>query len=241
MIITNAVPASLSSPIGPALGQLAELPESDRGLLAGGCPSRAGHLAQIPDPRDPRGVRHTLTSLLLTAVAAVLAGARSFAVIGEWIADAPPQVLAALGIRQDPLTGRFEHPDEATVRRVLERADAGVVDRAVGSWLEVRLATRQPPGHGRGRRGRWPWMASPLRGTRHASADGQATHLLAVCDQKASAVLGQAAVDGKANEVTAFAPLLEPIDLAGCVVTADGHTQRGHAKFLADTKKADYT
>jgi DDE_Tnp_1-associated len=39
-------------------------------------------------------VRHTLTSLLLTAAAAVLAGARSFTAIGEWAADAPPQVLA---------------------------------------------------------------------------------------------------------------------------------------------------
>jgi hypothetical protein len=33
-------------------------------------------------------VRHTLTSLLLAAVAAVLAGARSFTAIGEWAADA---------------------------------------------------------------------------------------------------------------------------------------------------------
>ena len=39
-------------------------------------------LAAVPDPRDPRGVRHTLTSLLLAAVAAVLAGARSFTEIG---------------------------------------------------------------------------------------------------------------------------------------------------------------
>ena len=44
-----------------------------------------------------------LTSLLLAAVAAVLAGARSFAAVGEWVADAPPQVLASLGIRRDPL------------------------------------------------------------------------------------------------------------------------------------------
>jgi DDE_Tnp_1-associated len=62
-------------------------------------------------------VRHSLTSLLLAAVAAVLAGARSFAAVGEWVADAPPQVLASLGVRYDPLAGRFEPPDEATIRR----------------------------------------------------------------------------------------------------------------------------
>ncbi len=84
------MPAVSSSLISPALGQVGDLPARDRVLLAGQCRSLAGHLAGVPDPRDPRGVRHTLTSLLLAAVAAVLAGTRSFTAIGEWAADAPP-------------------------------------------------------------------------------------------------------------------------------------------------------
>jgi len=196
---------------------------------------------QVPDPRDPRGVRHTLTSLLLSAVAAVLAGARSFAAVGEWVTDAPPQVLAALGIRCDPLTGRFEPPDEATIRRALERIDAGGLDAAVGSWLAARLTAAQPARPSRGGRRALAVDGKSLRGTRHASADRQATHLLAVCDQQATAVLGQAAVDGKTNEITGFAPLLEPLDLAGCVITADAmHTQREHAEFLVARNNADY-
>jgi predicted transposase YbfD/YdcC len=195
----------------------------------------------MPDPRDPRGVRHTLTSLLLAAVAAVLAGARSFAAVGEWIADAPPQVLASLGVRRDPLTGRFEPPDEATIRRVLEAVDAGAFEAAVGSWLQERLRAGQPCQRARGSRRALAVDGKALRGTRHASSGGQAVHLLAVCDQRAGAVLGQAEVDGKTNEVTAFAPLLEPVDLAGCVVTADAmHTQRDHAEFLVNIKKAHY-
>jgi hypothetical protein len=66
-----------------------------------------------------------------------------------------------------------------------------------------------------------------VRGTRHAAGDGQAAHLLAAADQQSSAVLAQARVDGKTNEITQLAPLLEPLDLAGAVVTADAlHTQR---------------
>jgi len=61
--------------------------------------------------------------VLGVAVCAVLAGARSLAAIGEWAADAPGQVLAALGTRRDPLTGAWQPPDEATVRRVLARVD----------------------------------------------------------------------------------------------------------------------
>jgi predicted transposase YbfD/YdcC len=54
-------------------------------------------------------------------------------------------------------------------------------------------------------------------------------------------VLAQTAVDGKTNEITRFAPLLRPLNLAGCVVTADAlHTQREHAEFLISEKKAHY-
>lgn len=66
------MPALPSSPIDPALERLQDLAAGDRALLAGRCPSLAEHLALVPDPRDPRGVRHTLTSLLLAAVAALL-------------------------------------------------------------------------------------------------------------------------------------------------------------------------
>ena len=146
------MPAVSSSLISPALEQLQDLPAGDRALLAGQCPGLLGCLALVPDPRDPRGVRHTLSSLLLTAAAAVLAGARSFTAIGEWAADAPPQVLASLGVRYDPLACRFRPPDEATIRRVLEAVDADALDAAVGSWLGARLA-RAParPGHPRHR------------------------------------------------------------------------------------------
>ena len=219
-----------------------DLPAGDRALLAGQCPSLLEYLQQVPDPRDPRGVRHSLTSLLLAAVAAVLAGAQSLAAVGEWVADAPPQVLAALGIRHDPLARRFEPPDEATIRRVLEAVDADTLGAAVGAWLAGRLAARdQWPGHGHRERRALAVDGKSVRGTRHASGDGQAVHLLAVADQQASAVLAQAAVDGKSNEITAFAPLLEPLDLTGAVITADAmHTQREHARFLVSDKKAHY-
>jgi len=232
------VPAVSSSLTSPALEKLEHLPAGDRVLLAGQCPSLAEHLADVPDPRDPRGVRHTLTSLLLAAVAAVLAGARSFTAIGEWAADAPPQVLATLGIRYDPLAQRFRPPDEATIRRVLEAVDAAALAAAVGSWL----AARRPPSRAGPRERRAVAVdGKAVRGTRHASGDGQARHLLAAADPQAGAVLAQAEVDGKTNEITAFAPLLAPLDLAGAVVTADAlHAQREHAQFLVTRKKAHY-
>ena len=45
-------------------------------------------LATVPDPRALRGVRHRLAVILGLALCVVLAGARSFATIAEWAADA---------------------------------------------------------------------------------------------------------------------------------------------------------
>ena len=77
-----------------------------------------------------------------------------------------------------------------------------------------------------------------VRGTRHASGDGQGVHLLAAAEQRSAAVLAQAKVDGKINEITCFAPLLEPLNLAGAVVTADAlHAQRELAEFMVTKRR----
>jgi len=198
-------------------------------------------LAALPDPRDRRGLRHDLAGVLAVAVCAVLAGAKSLSAIGEWAADAPPDVLVSLGIRPDPLTGVVRAPDEATVRRVLTGIDADALDAAVGAWLQ---AVRTPPVSVPPATGRTSWPAvavdgKTLRGSGHH--DRAKVHLLAVADHSSQAVLGQVQVDGKSNEITAFGPLLDRVDLTGTVVTSDAmHTQREHADYLVTVKNAAY-
>jgi predicted transposase YbfD/YdcC len=154
----------------------------------------------------------------------------------------PPAGAGRTGVRYDPLGRRFQPPDEATIRRVLEAVDAAALEAAVGSWLADRLqADRPPAGVGQRERRAVAVDGKTVRGTRHASGDGHARHLLAAVDQQASAVLAQAEVDGKTNEITCFTPLLAPLDLAGAVVTADAlHSQREHAEFLVAEKNAHY-
>jgi hypothetical protein len=81
-----------SSPI-PAAAHAA----APAALTSAQCRSLLDHLAQRADPRHHRGRRHPLAGVLGVAVAVTLAGARSLAAIGEWTADAPAPVLAALG------------------------------------------------------------------------------------------------------------------------------------------------
>jgi predicted transposase YbfD/YdcC len=207
------------------------VPEPSSGLLR--------YLTQVPDPRDRRGLRHGLVGVLAVAVCAVLAGARSFTAIGEWAADAPSQVLAALGVRPDPLTGVVAAPDEATVRRVLIAIDGDALDAAVGAWLQS-LAPVPVPSSMSVRPPR-PAIGVDGKTLRGSGPAGAQVHLLAAMDHTGQAVLAQVQVDGKSNEITAFQPLLDPVDLAGTVVTADAlHTQREHAEYLVSVRGADY-
>ncbi|WP_336203715.1 transposase family protein [Nonomuraea sp. LPB2021202275-12-8] len=129
-------------PINPVLDQLAEAACDCRPVVVAEYASLLDQLRLVPDPRDRRGIRHALASILAVAAAAVLAGARSFTAIGEWIADAPVQVQAALEVRRDPMIGAHRPPHEATIRRLLEVVDADLFDAILNTWLTGRLRTQ---------------------------------------------------------------------------------------------------
>jgi predicted transposase YbfD/YdcC len=230
-----ATPSSLVARIAQRLGHRDQPTLPEQGLVA--------HLATVPDPRDRRGVRHRLASLLSVAVCAVLAGAKSLTAIGEWAADAPREVLVRLGVRTDPLTAAVCPPDESTVRKVLADIDGDALDRAVGAWLAGLSPAPAPPVvEPPTPRQAWPAVAvdgKTLRGS--GGQTHQPVHLLAAIHHTTTATLGQVAVDGKSNEITAFQPLLAPLDLTRTVVTADAlHSQRAHANFLVTDKDAAY-
>lgn len=188
-------------------------------------PGLLERLARVPDPRDPRGVRHALAVVLTLTACAVLAGATSLLAVGEWIADAPPHVLERLGVRPDPVLPRRLVPSEATVRRLLAYIDGDALDRAVGGWL----ADRRPESTGLCG---LSVDGKSLRGA--AKARGRRIHLLAAVEHTTGLVLAQLDVGEKTGEVTRFQPLLDTVaDSATTVVTSDAlHTQREHATYL---------
>ncbi len=181
-------------------------------------------LRAVRDPRARRGRRHDVVAVLGVAVCAVLAGARSYITIAEWARDLTPTVRARLGLGRRP-------PCESTIRRVLQAVDAAELDGVVSTWLTARRSANSPTVQGDQPRRVIAIDGKSARGARHAG--GRAVHLLAAFDTGTGAVLGQTVVDGKTNEINAFAPLLDRIDITGALVTADAlHTQRGHVGYL---------
>ena len=206
------MPADASSLIPPALDQLRRQPEAAPGEV----PGLLERLAQVPNPRDPRGVRHALVVVLALTACAVLAGATSLLAVSEWIADAPVHVLEQVGLRSDPLLPKRLLPAETTVRRLLARIDGDALDRSVGRWLADRH--REAAGDA-GLRG-LAVDGENLRGVTRAK--DRKIHLLAALDHTTGLVLAQLDVRERTNEITCFQPLLQTVaDLAGVVVISD--------------------
>jgi predicted transposase YbfD/YdcC len=177
-------------------------------------------LASVPDPRRARGIRHQLPGILAVGIAAVAAGARSFAAIGQWVADADEDLLAALGS-----TGPCV-PSESAIRRTFNRLDATVLDSVLGAWLWTRTGVV-------GQRRVIALDGKSIRGARTRKT--VAPHLVAAFDHHTGTVLGQLAVAAKSNEIPAVRTLLASFDLAGAVVTVDAmHTQTDTAKLIVD-------
>jgi predicted transposase YbfD/YdcC len=219
------VPAVSSSPIAVLSRQLAPLggvvaPQARGGLLE--------VLESVPDPRKKRGVRHRFSAILFVSVCAVVSGARSFAAIAEWAADAVEDTLRGMGIGA---------PNASTVRRALSALSGDGFDTAIGGFLAGRLAAARAKTASvlAGERARRRVLAvdgKALRGSR--VDDSRARMLMACLDHDAGVTLGQVEISEKTNEIPMFSTLLDQIDdLAEVVVTADAlHAQREHAEYL---------
>jgi predicted transposase YbfD/YdcC len=175
-------------------------------------------LGQVPDPRGKRGRRHGLAGLLAVGIAAVIAGSRSFAAIGQWAADAGAEALASLGAARGPA-------EESTFRRAFALVSADSLDQVLGAWLWTRSMRA-------GGRLVIAIDGKTVRGAKDKA--GKAPHLVAALAHGIGAVLGQVAVAAKSNEIPAVRDLLKAFtNLAGAVITMDAmHTQADTAELV---------
>jgi predicted transposase YbfD/YdcC len=218
------VPATSSSPTALLdAATAAEVPA--RPLSAAESISLLQALATVPDPRQRRGRRHSLQSVLFLALGAIVAGARSYAAIADWAVAGEHE----MSVCTDP-------PHASTFRRLLSRLDPAALQAALTGWVLARrtaaAAQAHPPGSPSAeRRVVLAADGKTLRGTR--TPDGAQVKVFGVYDHVSQLVLTQVPVlDG--DEIAAFTTALATLpDLHEVVLTADAlHCQREHATWL---------
>ena len=143
-------------------------------------------LRNVADPRDRRGVRHDLPTVLSLAITGVLAGCRSLTAIWEHATDLTGADLRSLGVEAGQAL-----PSESTIRRVLQNLEPADLDALLRSWLCTRTGTIN---------GRTVIAVDgkTMRGAR--TSKDPAPHLLAALDHATGAVLTQERVASKSNQ-----------------------------------------
>ena len=130
--------------------------------------------------------------LVAVALSAVLAGARSYAAIGQWAAELSPEHRRQVGLT------RACAPTASAFRRLLQRLDADLLDGLLGAYRWTRTAVV------RGRRV-IAIDGKTVRGARTSSTS--APHLVAALDYATGTVLGQLATAAKSNEIPTVSAL----------------------------------
>jgi predicted transposase YbfD/YdcC len=225
-------------------------------------------LARVPDPRDPRGVRYRLATLLAIGVCAMTsAGHNSLAAIGEWARRCDQQALADLGCPFDPFGRRMRCPDEKTLRDAYGKVDPAELTRAGYARLAVLAqqsaaempSARTPEGlaereqrrahraaeHDPPRRARRQVFAGDGKCLRGATRpDGSKVYVFSAVRHRDALTVAAREVGAKTNEIPEFQPLMEQIpdeELEDAVVTLDAlHAQREHARYLVAERGAHY-
>lgn len=165
-----------------------------------------GYIKELPDPRGHQGKLHKLVDIVVIAVCAVVCGA------DDW------NEIADYGQRKQALLKGFLElpngiPSHDTFNRVLSRLDPQAWQQCFTQWVQdlaVSTAGQVVAIDGKS-----------LRASRDEASGTSALHLVSAWASESQVVLGQCAVDGKSNEITAIPELLERLVLAGSIVTID--------------------
>ncbi|MBV8129239.1 MAG: transposase family protein [Planctomycetaceae bacterium] len=90
-------------------------------------------LATVPDPRSRHGRQHPLSAILALVCCAILRGARSYAVIGQWAQDHDITLIHRLGFTHRP-------PKSGGIQKVLIALNLEAFEHAVTKWVEALLS-----------------------------------------------------------------------------------------------------
>jgi predicted transposase YbfD/YdcC len=163
--------------------------------------------SELEDPRMVGKVDHRLIDILVIAVCAVIACAESW------------DDIALYGRSKEGWLRRFLDlpngiPSHDTFRRVFMLINPDAFERRFSAWtrtLSDQAVEREVVAID----------GKTVRRSFDRSRDQAPLHLVSAWASERGLSLGQRAVDGQSNEITAIPELLDALDVNGCIVTLD--------------------
>ncbi len=162
-------------------------------------------LRTVPDPRSRHGRVYPLYGMLAVLILAAMHGENSLLGMWQWAKEREERLVNFMPLG---LWARPHLPSLATFWQVLQKVDAGALERAVRAWVlgwEGETA--------------YALDGKTLRGSKRRRGE-QALQVLTMAGQVLRGVVGQREVAG-GDELAAALALLEEVPLAGKVVSAD--------------------
>jgi predicted transposase YbfD/YdcC len=174
------------------------------------------HFKDLKDPRIKRRRKHLLLDIIVLTICAVIADAEGWEDI-ESYGHAKLEFLKGFLALPNGI------PSHDTIERVFQRLKPAEFERCFRNWtraLAEELGLKHVAIDGK-----------TLRRSFDNAAGKSALHLVSAWSVENHLTLGQRAVDGKSNEITAIPELLRLLELNGAVVTIDA---MGCQKEIAD-------
>ena len=189
------------------------------------------HFEELEDPRSEINRKHSLVSVVVIALLAVLAGAGGPTAIARWADFKEDFLLQVLDLPNGI-------PGKDVFRRLLMALKPAAFQACFTNWLQsLRAEAAAATGVEQ------PILAVDGKTARrsHDRKNGLgALHSVTVWASEFGLSLGQVACAEKSNEITAIPELLRLVDIKGAIITIDAMgTQKAIAEQIIDSK-ADY-
>ena len=164
------------------------------------------HFVSLKDPRVRGRTQHRLIDILVIAICGVIADCDNWREIELFAQQRAAWFKRFLSLRQGI-------PSHDTLERVFDRIDPRAFSLCFVRWVQALSACL-------------PVAQIAIDGKTARRSFDQSSglgplHLVSAWATQQHLTLGQVAVDGKSNEITAIPPLLELLELKGALVTLD--------------------
>jgi predicted transposase YbfD/YdcC len=192
------------------------------GFRSGNSDSILEHFSELEDPRVDRTKDHSLESILVISLMAMVCGAESFTEMEEF-GEAKKDWLGSLLSLPNGI------PSHDTFNRVYSALDPKKFSECFMKWVEsIRKKIEREIVSGDGKT------------ARRTKGKNKPVPLVSAWARENGLALGMVKVDEKSNEITAIPELLRELELSGCIVTIDAMgTQKAIATEICNAD-ADY-